>query len=248
MKHVTIKHCIATAIKNPKSFKFLAILFPRTFQMHFNNCLIVPSNQDEVLTMSETALGYHLYTHSENQDAVLFIMELFDLKSSEAAWYATIYKGKKEGDSVLGMAIKGFTAAREAHKAKLNLYPHSVVMPDWAELEKRLTEPQFFCNIGQTFMRKNHPNNTYAVIKHNSKVRMMNMTHSTIWDESRAIKLQDLKDWNRTRLTVDEFKKIVAPERFDDFVRVDFKLKPNCTVDVKSFTWEPESKAIWKAK
>lgn len=245
MKKTTVKKVIDILLEHPEQSKMLPILFPETFKKLTQDCIVCNSNPDETLQMSDSILAYHLAAFNKEPKAVEFILDIFGMGIIEALVQNFNIPNEVIQKQFYVHEFRGKPFLRPKYELK-----HSIVMPDFKELERRLSAltPQYFCSIGQTFMRKNYPNNTYAVIKHNGKVCMINLTHSTIWDESRTIRLSDLRDPMRTRLTVDEFKKIVVTERFDDFVRIDLKLKPNGAAEVSTYQWETKTTAAWNKR
>lgn len=87
-------------------------------------------------------------------------------------------------------------------------------------------DDKFLCTIGSIFSREEHPKNIYCIIKIQGKVKILNITQSSFWDEERAIKVEQLKDLNKRNITVGEFKKISGKNDLSRF-RFEYNLSFN---------------------
>lgn len=76
-----------------------------------------------------------------------------------------------------------------------------------------------FCKLGSVFTRYNYPGNVYCIIKHQGIVKIMNITHSTLWTSpnTRVVYVNSLRDSNAKTVTVSEFKRLVENHRFESF-------------------------------
>lgn len=77
-------------------------------------------------------------------------------------------------------------------------------------------EQKVFGKIGVVLKRDKYPNQTYALIKWNGEVRLLNITSNFFWKEA-IMKVSQLKDPNRETITVGEFLRLVGG-------REDFKI------------------------
>lgn len=77
-------------------------------------------------------------------------------------------------------------------------------------------EQKVFSKIGVVLKRDKYPNQTYALIKWNGEVRLLNITCNFFW-KGAIIKVSQLKDINRETITVGEFLRLVGE-------REDFKI------------------------
>lgn len=77
-------------------------------------------------------------------------------------------------------------------------------------------EDNIFCKIGIIFYRREYPKNVYTVFKWNGEVRILNITHNTMWDTKRNIKISTLK--NPDILTIAEFKKLSGLDNIEGII------------------------------
>lgn len=75
-------------------------------------------------------------------------------------------------------------------------------------------EQKVFGKIGAVMKRDKYPNQTYALIKWNGEVRLLNITSNFFWKDA-IMKVSQLSDPNRETITVGEFLRLNGGR--DDF-------------------------------
>ena len=75
-------------------------------------------------------------------------------------------------------------------------------------------EQKVFSRIGVILKRDSYPNQTYALIKWNGEVRLLNIISNFFWTDA-VMKVSQLKDTSKETITVEEFLKLVGGR--DDF-------------------------------
>ena len=242
MKKTTTKKVIDLLIKFPKMLKMLPILFPKKFSKIGDHGIIVSGDMNEPLEMNHTLLGHYLKTFKEQKEEYSFILNIFEMGSLEAALLAMPIPNFIQGTMNFG---------REGHKAHYMSFDLGTsIIPDFSFInELTIKGEQWFCEIGQLFMRKSYPKNLYAPVKKDGKVRMLNITHSVTWNDPKFIRFSDLKDvWQQKRLTVDEFKLLTNITGLDDFIKVDLTMDKDHSVKAQAYIWQSETKAAWNKR
>lgn len=106
------------------------------------------------------------------------------------------------------------TKERVLEVAKKNPYAVKVLkglFPEAFEDEK------IYCRIGSIFIRKEYPDNVYAVFKWNGEVRVLNVTKNIMWDSKRNLRVETLSDPEGKTLTVSEFRRLVGQYNLSEF-------------------------------
>lgn len=74
------------------------------------------------------------------------------------------------------------------------------------------------CQIGSIFFRLDYPDNIYAILKRGGRIVVLNVSHSALWTEKRAIRVSDLLDVNQLTITVSEFSKLTGYTDLSKFI------------------------------
>lgn len=116
--------------------------------------------------------------------------------------------------------------AKNNYKQELKVDKHRVIQASIECPESKATlealfpevfeEQKIFSKIGVVLKRDKYPNQTYALIKCNGEVRLLNITCNFFWKDA-IMKVSQLKDINRETITVGEFLRLVGG-------REDFKI------------------------